>query len=47
MYGTGGTRDKGNGTAACFINVNGQKQTGVEKYLDAYILKDFLGNYSM
>ena len=47
MYGTGGTRDKGNGKANCFINVNGQKQTDFDPYLDAYILKDFLGNYSI
>ena len=46
MYGKGG-RDRGNGLADCFVNLSGQKQTGVDVYLDAYISKDFLGNYTV
>ena len=46
IYGKG-KRDHGNGLADCFINVSGQRQTGDDATLDAYISKDFLGNHTV
>ena len=46
MYGKG-RRDRGNSLADCFINLSGQRQTGVDAGLDTYIPKDSSGNHTI